>query len=369
MPHAADSIDSRWMRRALELAARGLGSVEPNPMVGCVLVRDGQSVGEGFHARFGGPHAEIAALRNCADASGVTAYVTLEPCCHHGKTPPCSEALIAAGVARVVVAMQDPFPRVAGGGLAQLRDRGIPTTVGVLEAEARQLNAAYLKRVTEGLPWVIAKWAMTADGRIATVSGQSQWITGEAARRQVHVLRGRMDAIAVGMGTVQADDPRLTARPPGPRTAARVVFCQHRLPSADSNLVRSAREAPLILVASPSIADDRLGPLQDAGAEVIRTNVSDGGEMAKQACAELTARRSTTNLMLEGGPGLLGSFADAGLIDECHVYIGAKLFGGAAAPGPVGGEGVKALAEATELQLLSLARLDDDVRLVYRRRA
>ncbi len=205
-------------------------------MVGCVIVRDGTVVGQGYHRQFGGPHAEIEALNSLAaasDAKGATAYVTLEPCCHHGKTPPCSEALISAGLTHVVVAMADPFAKVDGGGLRQLRDAGIETTVGVLSEKAEFLNAPYLKKVLTGKPWVIAKWAMTMDGRIATVSGQSQWITGQASRAEVHRLRGRTDAIAVGMGTVEADDPMLTARPPGPRIATRIVFCRHRLPSID----------------------------------------------------------------------------------------------------------------------------------------
>src|SRR5215210_4216404 len=217
--------DADYMTRALELAGRGRGWVEPNPLVGAVVVRDAAVVGEGWHEKFGQAHAEVNALRQAGElARGATLYVTLEPCCHFGKTPPCTEAVIGAGVRRVVSAMLDPFPQVAGQGASRLREAGIVVEVGVGDAAARQLNAPYLKRLRTGRPWVHAKWAMTLDGKIATRTGQSKWITGEAARARVHELRGRMDAIIVGKGTLLADDPLLTARPPGPRAATRVVL-------------------------------------------------------------------------------------------------------------------------------------------------
>src|SRR3954466_722160 len=214
-----------WMERALALAERGRGAVEPNPLVGAVVVRDGTCVGEGWHQRYGGPHAEVHALAAAAEAArGATLYVTLEPCCHFGKTPPCTDAVLAAGVRRVVASMADPFPRVAGGGLDRLRAAGLEVEVGLLEDEARRLNAPYLKRLTTGLPYVTAKWAMTLDGKTAVASGDSRWISGPRSRALVHELRGRMDAILVGIGTALADDPLLTARPPGPRVACRVVL-------------------------------------------------------------------------------------------------------------------------------------------------
>src|SRR4051794_5088755 len=211
--------DHDWMRRALDLAERGRGFVEPNPVVGAVVVRDGSLVGEGWHERYGEAHAEVNALSAAGEAArGATLYVTLEPCCHHGKTPPCTDTVLRAGVRRVVAAMLDPFPRVAGGGFAVLLAAGVDVAVGVCEAEARRLNAPYLTLLTHGRPHVHAKWAMTLDGKIATRTGQSQWISNEASRRRVHELRGRMDAVVVGIGTVLADDPMLTARPPGPRS-------------------------------------------------------------------------------------------------------------------------------------------------------
>ncbi|MFZ5831242.1 MAG: bifunctional diaminohydroxyphosphoribosylaminopyrimidine deaminase/5-amino-6-(5-phosphoribosylamino)uracil reductase RibD, partial [Planctomycetota bacterium] len=210
-------LDPWHMRRALELAAEGEGYVEPNPMVGCVIAQGAETLGEGWHRRFGGPHAEIEALRIAGPrAAGATMFVTLEPCCHFGKTPPCTRAVVDAGIRRVVVAIGDPFPAVAGGGLAELRAAGIETTIGVLEAEAAELVAPYLKLLRTGLPWVIAKWAMTLDGKIATHTGVSRWISGPESRAVVHRLRGRVDAIVVGRQTAAIDDPQLTARPPGP---------------------------------------------------------------------------------------------------------------------------------------------------------
>ncbi len=211
-----NEFDASHMARALELAARGEGWVEPNPMVGCVIMRDGEIVGEGYHQRFGGPHAEVKALQLAGPrAAGADVYVTLEPCCHHGKTPPCTQALIAAGVRRVVVAQSDPFAQVAGQGCAELAQAGIDVETGLLETEARQLNAPYLKLVASGRPWIIAKWAMTLDGKMATASGDSRWISCEASRAIVHRIRGRVDAIMVGRNTAATDDPLLTARPSG----------------------------------------------------------------------------------------------------------------------------------------------------------
>lgn len=370
-PLSNDNADKQFMAIALESARRGQGWVEPNPMVGCVIVRDGAVIGQGFHRQFGGPHAEIEALQSlpsAADAKDATAYVTLEPCCHHGKTPPCTNALIDAGIARVVVAMTDPFPQVSGGGLSQLNDAGLKTTVGVLRDQAQSLNAPYLKRVRTGLPWVIAKWAMTVDGRIATVGGESQWITGEASRADVHQLRSRVDAITVGMGTVVADDPMLNARSsdPLPRVATRVVFCRHRLPSMQSKLVQSAAEIPTLVFAGSQLDSDRLDELQSQQVTVVRIDSDDPSEMVSSALQEL-GRREMTNVMLEGGGELLASFLAADQIDECRVYIGPKLFGGQQAKGPIGGAGMERIAEAGDLKLLSVDQFDDDLRVVYRK--
>jgi diaminohydroxyphosphoribosylaminopyrimidine deaminase/5-amino-6-(5-phosphoribosylamino)uracil reductase len=372
--HADSCADDYFMRRALELARAGQGLVEPNPMVGCVLVHDGEIIGEGYHRAFGGPHAEIEALRSLdgRSAKGATAYVSLEPCCHQGKTPPCTEALIAAQIRRVVVALNDPYPRVDGGGVKRLREAGIEVATGVLEKEANNLCAPYLKRIQIGRPWVIAKWAMTIDGKIATRNGESQWITNETSRQDVHQLRSRVDAVAVGMGTVVADDPMLNARLPDPtsspkRIASRVVFCRNRLPEANSRLVASAGQIPLLLVAAPTVDAARLDQLQSLGAHVIHCESCDTTAMVHHALDQM-GREGMTNLMLEGGSALLASFFDAGELDECHIYIGPRLFGGTAAPGPIGGSGIAALQTSPQFELASVDRFDDDLKLAYRRR-
>lgn len=383
------AADARWMRLALELAAHGEGLVEPNPMVGCVLVRDEQLIGQGFHARYGGPHAEAAALADCFDARGATAYVTLEPCCHYGKTPPCSESLVAAGVARVVVAVEDPYPKVAGGGLRTLRRAGIDVTTGVLGDEAAELLAPYLKRVRTGRPWVIAKWAMSMDGRIATATGQSQWITGPLARHEVHCLRGRMDGIAVGMGTVVADDPQLTVRmesgqavrrvpgegghpSPPPRVPVRLVFCRRRLPDLQSRLVQTAGEVPTWVIAGPGLAPADLARLADHDVEIWPADSEDAVEMVDEALQMLAsehnaAGRPMTNLLVEGGGELLGNFAAGGHLDEVHLYLGPLVIGGRSAPGPVGDPGVQELADASRWHLRRHESFGEDVRLVYQR--
>tara|TARA_A100001391_G_scaffold204721_1_gene201461 strand:+ start:125 stop:1288 length:1164 start_codon:yes stop_codon:yes gene_type:complete len=375
------AVDETHMAAAVELAWAGLGSVEPNPMVGCVIVRAGQVIGRGCHERFGEAHAEVNALHDCLqnghDAKGATAYVTLEPCCHHGKTPPCADALIAAGLARVVIAVVDPFEQVSGGGVARLKDAGIEVDTGVAVELATNQLAAYLKRVRTGRPWVIAKWAMSMDGRIATATGQSQWITGESARREVHALRGRIDGIAVGMGTVLADDPLLTARPSGPRTLNRtlnrIVFAQTRVPPLDRQLVKTATKTPLWLIAGPLVRDADLAALSGHGVRVIRCQNPDPVAMIDEALLRLGGRDNPggtplTNLMVEGGGRLLGSFAAAEQIDEAHVYIGSKLIGGQAAPGPVGDPGISQLNRSISLHVGSVDRFDDDdVRIIYRK--
>lgn len=332
--------DRDFMPLAIDLAARGRGFVEPNPMVGAVIVTgDRQIAGCGFHERFGGPHAEVVALNHAGDrARGGTLYVTLEPCCHWGKTPPCTDALIRAGLSRVVVAMRDPFPPVDGGGLARLREAGIQVDLGEMQADAERLNAPYLTRLRHRRPYAIAKWAMSLDGKIATSTGDSRWISSPQARESVHELRGRVDGIMVGAGTVRRDDPRLTARPPGSRVAARIVATRSgRLPDS-CELVKTIDQAPVIVWTTADGAD-RLGPWQMRGAE-IRTDPSLGEFLA------VLADRGFTNLLVEGGGQLHGTFHDLDLIDEIHAYIGTIVIGGDSAPTPVGGRGHPVIADA-----------------------
>src|SRR5262245_10198112 len=322
--------DDHWMSRALDLAERGRGYVEPNPLVGAVLVKDGRIVGEGWHERFGGAHAEVNALAQAENsARGATCHVTLEPCCHHGKTPPCTDALIKAGVARVCYALADPFLQVAGRGAAALQAAGITVNKGVGADLARRQNAPYLKLLATGRPYVHAKWAMTLDGKIATRTGDSKWITGDLARRQVHALRGRMDVILVGVGTALADDPLLTARPPGPRVPLRIVLdSQARLPPT-SQLVATAPTTPTMVVATEgSEAAGRLAALEQAGCQTLVLAKSDQGRVPIGQLLDHLGKLRHTNLLVEGGSEVLGSFLDAGAIDEVHVFIAAMLVGG-----------------------------------------
>jgi diaminohydroxyphosphoribosylaminopyrimidine deaminase/5-amino-6-(5-phosphoribosylamino)uracil reductase len=353
----------RWMRHALALAGRGRGSVEPNPMVGAVVLdAAGEPVGEGWHQKFGGPHAEVFALASAgAKARGGTLVVTLEPCCHHGKTPPCTDAVRNAGVRRVVAATADPFPKVAGGGLKLLRDAGLEVHVGLCEAEAKRLNAPYLKLLRAGRPWVHAKWAMTLDGKIATHARDSKWISGEESRRRVHELRGLVDAVLVGRGTVAADDPLLTARPPGPRVAARVVVSASGDLPGKCQLLATAREVPVIVYAHA----DNVGKLTNwstGGAEVVALPASDAGLSLDAILEDLGARRFT-NVLVEGGAGLLGTFLDARATDEYHVFVAPKLVGGARALSPVGGVGVAKMAEAMSLAEFTAQPSGEDVYL------
>lgn len=324
--------DIRHMARALQLARRGLYTTDPNPRVGCVMVRDGEVVGEGFHARAGEPHAEILALRQAGEAArGATVYVTLEPCAHFGRTPPCADALIAAGVGRVVAAMVDPNPRVAGQGLARLAQAGIETASGVLEAEARALNPGFISRMERGRPYVRVKLAMSLDGRTAMANGESRWITGEAARRDVQRLRARAGAILTGMGTVRADDPgldvRLTADElgiEGPvRQPLRVVL-DTRLACTPGAKLFTLGGPVLVLTAVEDSA--RHGALQARGAEV-QAVASDAQGLDLHAVMALLARREVNELHVEAGPILCGALMRAGLVDELVIYLGPHLMG------------------------------------------
>ncbi len=285
----------------------GKGHVEPNPMVGCVIVRGAEIIGEGYHHRFGDGHAEVEALKLAGPrAAGATLVVTLEPCCHWGKTPPCTKALLAAGVRRVVVAQQDPFAEVAGRGVAELRAAGVEVEVGLLEPEARRLNGPYLKLLRTGRPWVLAKWAMTVDGKTATRAGSSKWISNDQSRAIVHGLRGRVDAIVVGRQTARVDDPLLTARPPGPRTAVRVVVDSRASLSSSSQLVRTAREVPVLVAAGPQAPAAERRRLEQAGCEVLVGRSESQSERLEELLGEL-GRRRMTNVLVEGGGLLLGA--------------------------------------------------------------
>lgn len=366
--------DRHFMRRAVELARRGIGRVEPNPPVGCVLVTDGRVVGEGWHQRFGDPHAEVEALRSRNDThanreTDCTAYVTLEPCCHHGKTPPCTGALLNAGIRRVVIGTPDPFPKVDGGGIVELRRAGVKVSVGCLRTTCEDLIAPFRKLVTTGMPWIIAKWAMTMDGAIATAAGESQWITGEIARAEVHRRRGLLDGILVGHGTLRADDPLLTARPTStsespPRVPTRMVMATQPI-DFRRRLFQSPDDGPVCVFIDLAHAEDadRTKPDHVELVPIERLAAKSGLMSLLRHCGG----RGHTRLLIEGGSRVLGAFFDAECVDQCEVYLGNVLFGGDAARRPVGGTGIRAIRDASRWRMFEQLSLGPDRLLVYRR--
>ncbi len=358
--------DQAYMARALELARKGIYSTHPNPRVGCVIVRDGQVVGEGWHVRAGEPHAEVHALRQAGElARGATAYVTLEPCSHHGRTPPCADALVAAGVGRVVAAMQDPNPQVAGRGLQRLADAGIAVESGVLEAEARALNAGFIKRMEQGLPFVRVKLAMSLDGRTAMASGESQWITGPAARSAVQRLRARASVVLTGADTVLVDAARLTVRADELGLDSELTALAVNRPPlrvlVDGRL-RVPLSAPFFqagqtLVATASAAAQDTYP----GHELLALPGADGRVDLHKLLQELAAR-GVNEVLVEAGPSLAGAFARAGLVDEYQIFIAAKFLGSSARP--LLDWPLARMAEAQELKILEMRAVGDDWRVI-----
>ncbi|WP_371369839.1 bifunctional diaminohydroxyphosphoribosylaminopyrimidine deaminase/5-amino-6-(5-phosphoribosylamino)uracil reductase RibD [Pseudomonas sp. QL9] len=356
------AVDQAHMARALELARKGLYSTHPNPRVGCVIVKDGQVLGEGWHVRAGEPHAEVHALRQAGErARGATAYVTLEPCSHFGRTPPCADALVNAGVARVVAAMQDPNPQVAGRGLLRLADAGIEVSSGVLEAEARELNVGFIKRMESGLPFVRVKLAMSLDGRTAMASGESQWITGPAARRAVQRLRARSSVVLSGADTVLLDDARLTVRPDelglDPEQTALAAGRQPLRVLVDGRL-RVPPDAPFYRAGPALVASsaEREGFAAD-GRELLVLPGNDGHVDLPRLLAELGSR-GVNEVLVEAGPRLAGAFARQGLVDEYQVFMAPKLLGSSARP--LLDLPLDKMAEARELRILDIRAVGDD---------
>jgi diaminohydroxyphosphoribosylaminopyrimidine deaminase/5-amino-6-(5-phosphoribosylamino)uracil reductase len=340
------STDERFMRRVLGQAARGLGETNPNPLVGCVVVRGGRVVGDGFHERAGGPHAEVTALHHAGKrARGSTLYVNLEPCTHHGRTPPCAPLVLHAGVRRVVAALRDPNPLVAGRGLALLRRSGVAVTTGILAAEAARLNAPFLHAARSGRPFVLLKAAQTLDGRIATASGHSKWITSSEQRRQARWLRRLHDAVLVGIGTVLADDPLLLPSPRTRRPFARVVLdSQLRLP-ATSRLVRSVNARAPVLVLTRSADAPRRRDLEREGVEVLEIPGS-REDVSLEGALEALGARGIASVMVEGGSEVLGSFLAARLVDQVALFDAPLLLGGRGSRPAFGGPDPAAIGEA-----------------------
>ncbi len=364
--------DQGHLARAVELAERGRGRVSPNPMVGAVVVKDGEPLGEGHHNVFGGPHAEVEAIAACggADLHGATLYVSLEPCCHEGNTPPCTEAILAAGVSRVVVASDDPTEKASGRGLGILRDEGIEVVVasGELATRARLLNQAFRKHARTGRPLVLFKSAMSLDGKVATQAGDSKWISCEASRERAHRWRAECDAVVVGIGTALADDPLLTARVEGvARQPTRVVFdSMGRLP-LDSQLVSGAPELPLLVVVSRAAPRGVSDSLEGAGAEVIVAVGENEPARVRSALDQLGAR-GIGSILLEGGPHLAGAFFDAGEVDELRIVIAPLVLGGRAARDPLGGEGAELISGAQRALSFDVERIGADLLISARLR-
>ncbi|HEY8867527.1 MAG TPA: bifunctional diaminohydroxyphosphoribosylaminopyrimidine deaminase/5-amino-6-(5-phosphoribosylamino)uracil reductase RibD [Solirubrobacteraceae bacterium] len=357
--------DRVHLARAIELAEQGRGRVSPNPLVGAVIVKDGEVVGEGWHGSFGGPHAEREAIATTAgaDLSGATLYVSLEPCCHEGKTPPCTDAIVEAGIGRVVVASDDPTEKASGRGLGILRDEGVEIEIagGELAARARLLNQPFRKLGRSGRPWVLFKSAMTLDGKVATEAGDSRWISGEISRARAHRWRAECDAVAVGVGTALADDPQLTARVEGVHSQPRrIVFDSMARLSLDSKLVTAASDIPLTVIVSRAARRTATEALESAGAEVLIATGENEPARVASALDQLGAR-DVSSILLEGGPHLAGAFLDAGEIDEMRLFLAPLVLGGRNARDPIEGEGQEAISEAMRALTLDCEAVGDDL--------
>ncbi len=354
--------DSLWMAHALQLAERGLYTTSPNPRVGCVLVKDGVLLGEGWHERAGQPHAEVHALRAAAaKARGATAYVTLEPCSHHGRTPPCADALIAARVERVVVAMQDPNPLVAGQGIARLNDAGMEVEFGLMEAAARELNIGFVSRMTRGMPWLRSKIAMSLDGRTALGNGASQWITGAAARRDGHHWRARSCAVLTGIGTVLADDAQLTVREvETTRQPLRVVLDSTLRMPLSARILQGGN----VLLYTATQDAQKIAALEQAGAQVA-VLADAQGRVDLAACLRDLAARGINEVLVEAGHTLNGALLQAGLIDELIVYLAPQLLGDMARGMAQLGE-LTRLEQRVELDWQDVRSVGKDLRLLAR---
>jgi diaminohydroxyphosphoribosylaminopyrimidine deaminase/5-amino-6-(5-phosphoribosylamino)uracil reductase len=364
-------FDARQLERAIDLAALGGSRVSPNPRVGAVIVRDGRVIGEGYHQELGGPHAEVEAIRNAGEqgADGATIYVSLEPCCHHGRTPPCTDAIREAGITRVVVASDDPSTHAAGRGLGILRDDGIEVLVadGELATRARLLNQPFRKHARTGRPWVMFKSAMSLDGKVATRSGDSKWISGESSRELVHDWRAASDAVAVGIGTALADDPLLTARIGGSgseslatRQPRRVVFDSLAQLPLGARLLEDTAQSPLTVVVSRAAPRTATDALETRGVEVICATGENEQARVRSALDQLGAS-GVTSLMLEGGPKLAGVFLDAGEVDEVRLFVAPLLLGGRGARDPFESDGVETIADAIRALTLNCERTGDDL--------
>lgn len=357
---------SFYMERAIQLARRGTGFTNPNPLVGAVIVKDHRIIGEGWHARYGDLHAERNALKHCTeDPSGADIYVTLEPCCHHGKQPPCTEALVESGIRRVYIGSRDPNPLVSGKGAAFLRAHGIEVFPDFLREQCDQLNPIFFRYITTKMPYTILKYAMTADGKIACAGGASKWVTGEAARAHVQQTRKRVAAICVGIGTVLADDPMLTCRCENPSQPVRVVLDTHLRIPMESKLIQTAGEVPVIVFCSRPDSAKKTA-LEQKGVTVLEAALQNG-HVAIADCLAQLGQRGLDSVLVEGGASIHAAALQAGCCDLVQVYVAPKLFGGDGLS-PIGGMGVTTPDEAVLLSAPTVTRLGQDLLLEYARK-
>lgn len=365
----APDADRQFMERAIELAWQGRGWTSPNPLVGAVVVNDGQIVGEGFHPMAGKPHAEVYALDAAGEqAQGATLYVTLEPCAHHGRTPPCVEKLLESGIKRVVVAIEDPNPLVAGKGVQRLREHGIDVHVGVGAAEAFKLNERFFKYIKTKRPFVAIKTGMSLDGKIATASGESQWITNEDSRGYVQILRATYDAIMVGVNTIVQDNPRLTCRLPGGKQPTRIIIDSMARTPINANLFAQKGTAQLrpntIICVSPKAPEDRIRALREVGAEILvcpTAGFSVDSHIDLDKLMPLLGKREITSVLMEGGGTLNAAALDASIVDKVYVFIAPKIIGGVGAPTMVEGSGVTLLEQAVQLHHMTCTPMGGDI--------
>ncbi|KRQ87555.1 Riboflavin biosynthesis protein RibD [Caloramator mitchellensis] len=356
-------MDEKYMRRALELAKKGAGFTNPNPLVGAVIVKEGRIIGEGYHQIYGSHHAEVNAFRNAIeDVKGATMYVTLEPCSHFGKTPPCANAIVEKGIKKVVVAMEDPNPEVSGRGIKILRDNGIEVITGVLEEESRKLNEIFIKYITTKLPFCILKTAMTLDGKIATRTGDSKWITNEESREYVHNLRQRVAAIMVGVGTIIKDDPMLTTRLEKGNNSdpIRIIVDTRGRTPLDSKVLNIKSNARTIIATTELAEKERLKEYEKKGAEIIITPLKDNKVDLKFLMQEL-GKRKIDSVLLEGGSELNYSAIEERIVDKVNIFIAPKFIGGNEAKTPIGGIGIPLMKDALLLKNLGLHRFGDDI--------
>ena len=363
-PEEQKKIDEMYMERALELAAKGRGTTTPNPRVGAVIVKNGRIIGEGYHIRAGEGHAEVNAFKNAVeDVTGATMYVTLEPCSHYGKTPPCADKIVEKKIGRVVVGALDPNPLVAGRGIEKIRNAGIPVITGVLAERSIALNEVFMKYIVTKRPFVLLKAAMSLDGKIATAEGESQWISCETSREEVHRLRHELTGIMAGIGTVLADDPMLNCRIPGGKQPVRIIVDSHLSIPEESKLVCSAKEFPLVVAAVENSDAAKKERLAEQGVKVIEVSADDAGHVDLNILMDCLGEMKIDSILLEGGGRLAEGALKAGIVDKVQFYIAPMLIGGESAKTPVEGRGIAALSEAWHISNWKAEVIGDDIKI------